>query len=162
MNKSKFFITAGILITVIIGLSAYIVLPKKEIETTHYFRNTIISMYTYKGSDIGKETKRLLRQYDDFSLWIDNYDTSDCNNKISVVNARHGQFPMLFALVHPDIEVHSFTFDVDEAALCTSCIPMPINLHIHYCNDATDVIRDMKESRIIDMKEIFKHKRILS
>ena len=135
---------------------------KKEIETTHYFRNTIISMYTYKGSDIGRETKRLLRQYDDFSLWIDNYDTSDCNNKISVVNARHGQFPMLFALVHPDIEVHSFTFDVDEAALCTSCIPMPINLHIHYCNDATDVIRDMKESRIIDMKEIFKHKRILS
>jgi hypothetical protein len=35
-------------------------------------------------------------------------------------------------------------------------------LHIHYCNDATDVIRATKGSRIINMEEIIKHKRILS
>ena len=34
MNKSKFYITTGILITAIIGLTAYIFLPKTEIETT--------------------------------------------------------------------------------------------------------------------------------
>lgn len=127
---------------------------KKVIETTHYFRNTIISMYTYKGVSVERETKRLLKQYDDFSRWIDNFKTSESNAIVSVINAGCGQFSMLFALVHPEIEVHSITFDQDDEALAKSCTPMPSNLHIHCCKDVTEAMSITKGGNIIDLTEI--------
>jgi hypothetical protein len=38
---------------------------------------------------------------------------------------------LLFALVHPDVEVHSFADDADDTALLAACEPMPQNLHVH-------------------------------
>ena len=109
---------------------------KEEIETTHYFHDYIIAKYLYKGFGIEKETRRLLRQYDDFSRWIDGYTPEDKQtNSVSIVNARRGQFALLFALVHPDVEVHSYATDADDAALAACCEPLPQNLHIHACEE---------------------------
>ena len=132
---------------------------KKEIETTHYYRNIIISMYTYKGSGIERETRNLLRRYDDFSQWIDCYDTSDGNDIIYIVNAGRGQFSILFALVHPEIEVHSYTCEEDDVALAKSCIPMPVNLHIHCSKVPTKAMVIEKEDNIIDLAHIINHNR---
>ncbi len=138
---------------------------RKEIETTHYFRNHVINMYIYKGIGIERETRKLLDKYDDFSKWIDGelkdetsslspltfqFSPSDdrlpswresdktmskesvaTDDRLSIFNAGKGQFSLMYALVHPEIEVHSYVNDADDAALLSAC-PLPPNLHIHY------------------------------
>ena len=116
-------------------------------------------MYTYKGVGVERETKHLLNQYHDFSKWIDGYNASvlEDNNIVSVVNAGRGQFSMLFALVHPEMEVHSYVFNRDDETLAKCCVPMPVNLHIHYCKDAAEAMLAAKDSNTIDMTEIIIH-----
>ena len=125
---------------------------KRCIETTHYFHNYIISKYTYKGIGVERETRRLLKRYDDFSNWIDGYDSSD--ETISIVNAGRGQFSLLFALVHPDITVNSYAFDADDAALLDACEPKPSNLHVFFVENAETAFRQIGDSKVINLSDI--------
>lgn len=105
---------------------------RKRIATTHYFHHYLIGKYTYKGWGLEKETRQLLRSHDDFSRWIDNYtpmDTSD--NRFALANAGQGQFALMFALVHPDMEVHAYISNPDDVALAAAISPKPANLYIH-------------------------------
>lgn len=109
---------------------------KQSIENTHYFHHYVIYKYIYKGIGLEKETRRLLKRYDDFSQWIDDYkQTGDSSGTVNIVNAGHGQFSLLFALVHPDIQVNSFADDEDDVALASSCDPMPANLHVYHSKE---------------------------
>ena len=134
---------------------------RQEIENTHYFHHYIIYKYLYKGYGVERETRRLLKQYDDFSQWIDNYrPKTKCQqltaNTLSVIHAGRGQFAMLFALVHPDIEVHAYTDDPDDAALIAACEPMPENLHVHDCLDEQEAIQAASGTDIINLHDIIK------
>ena len=60
----------------------------RSIENTHYFHHYIIYKYIYKGIGLEKETRRLLKRYDDFSKWI---DISDAPAEVNVIDAGHGQ-----------------------------------------------------------------------
>ena len=82
-------------------------------EWSHY-------KYIYKGIGLEKETRRLLKRYDDFSKWI---DISDAPAEVNVIDAGHGQFSLLYALVHPETKVNSFAYDEDDVALASSCDP---------------------------------------
>jgi hypothetical protein len=100
--------------------------------TTHYYHDYLIGKYTYKGFSVERETRRLLRRYDDFSQSIDGWKPSQTDaHEVSIVNAGRGQYSLLFALVHPDVEVHSYASDPDDTALAAAIEPMPANLHVH-------------------------------
>ena len=71
----------------------------RTIENTHYFHHYIIYKYIYKGIGLEKETRRLLKRYDDFSKWI---DIVDAPAEVNIIDAGHGQFSLLYALVHPE------------------------------------------------------------
>lgn len=114
--------------------------------TTHFYHDYLIGKYTYKGFSIERETRQQLKRYDDFSQWIDGW-TSD-NQEVNIINAGRGQFPLLFALVHPDIEVHSYTSDPDDTALTAAIEPMPQNLHVHPCDETAT------GSNIINLNDI--------
>ena len=123
---------------------------RRQIENTHYFHHYIISKHVYKGIGVEKETRQLLKRYDDFSKWIDDYQLQDANiNKVSVIHAGNGQFSLLLALVHPELEIHSYADDPDEVALAASCEPMPANLHVH---DASEVKMEAVMPNMIDLK----------
>ena len=122
----------------------------------------------YKGIQVERETRRLLKQHNDFSQWIDDYqpivetDTDvevpiqakdRYKASVSVVNAGYGQFSLLFALVHPEIEVHSYTCDGDEAALAQACEPMPANLHIHLMQSEEAAREAAKGTQIINFSD---------
>ena len=126
---------------------------RREIETTHYFHHYIIHKYTYKGIGVEKDTRRLLKQYDDFSQWIDGYQKPSAGS-VAILNAGKGQFALLFALVHPDIEVNSYAYDPDDAALLASCEPMPANLHAYYCKDEEAARQATGNSEIINLSNI--------
>ena len=115
--------------------------------TTHFYHDYLIGKYTYKGFSIERETRQLLKRHDDFSQWIDGWKSD--SREVSIVNAGRGQFPLLFALVHPDVEVHSYASDPDDTALAAAIEPMPANLHVHRCDD-----KAVAEGDVIDMNDI--------
>ena len=118
--------------------------------TTHFYHDYLIGKYTYKGFSIERETRQLLHHHHDFSQWIDGRTTT--SGVVSVVNAGRGQFPLLFALVHPDVQVHAFASDPDDAALTAAIEPMPQNLHVHCASEAEAL--QTAEGDIINMNDI--------
>ena len=121
-----------------------------EPGTTHYFHDYLIGKYTYKGYSVERETRQLLKRYNDFSEWIDGYQSADSSaNAVSVVNAGRGQFPLLFALVHPEVEVYAYADDPDDQALLAACEPMPANLHVA-------APQESRRGDIIDMNNILR------
>ena len=127
---------------------------RRQIEDTHYFHDYIISKHIYKGIGIEKETRQLLKRYDDFSQWIDDYKLGDSSsNQVTVIHAGRGQFSLMMALVHPELEVHSYTDDPDDFALASACEPMPANLHVH---DASEAKIDADTPHVIDLSKILK------
>ena len=123
---------------------------KKEIENTHYFHHYVIGKYIYKGFTIEHETRHLLKKYHDYSEWIDNYSTKQASiHSVSILNAGHGQFSLLFALVHPNIEVFSYSYNPEDASLARCCCPLPPNLHIFHCKNQEEAIVQSSKNEII-------------
>ena len=108
---------------------------RRQIENTHYFHDYIIDKHIYKGIGIEKETRKLLKRYDDFSQWIDDYQLEDAS----------------MALVHPEWEIHSYADDPDDVALAAACEPMPANLHVH---DGSEAKIAAETPNIIDFSKI--------
>ena len=127
---------------------------RRKVETTHYFHHYIIAKYTYKGIGIEKETRRMLNEHDDFSRLIDGYEPSDPGETVSVVNAGNGQFPLLFALVHPKTEVRSYASDADAVALAAACEPLPPNLHVHYAESEAAAMKAAEGTRVINLAAV--------
>lgn len=108
----------------------------RRIENSHYFHDYIIYKYIYKGITVERETRRLLKEHNDFSDVIDNYSTTNKEDKaVHIVEAGKGQFALLFALVHPELEVHCYSDNEDDCALIACCDPLPGNLHAHLSTD---------------------------
>ena len=109
---------------------------KQRIATTDYYRDYIIYKYTYKGGWIEQETRKMLKKCKNFKLWIDGYvPNKKDTNEVAILNGGCGQFPLLFALVHPELDVHSYECDEDNVAIANNCVPLPQNLHIHLCDE---------------------------
>lgn len=104
----------------------------KAIEDSHYFHHYVIYKYIYKGISVERETKRLLKRYDDYSQWV---DVADAPPSIAILDAGKGQLPLIYALVHPETEVHSYAFDSEDVTIASCVADLPSNLHIHYAEN---------------------------
>lgn len=130
---------------------------QRRIETAHYYHHYIIYKYMYKGISVERETRRLLKRYNDFSAWIDEYDASNNpSERVSVINAGRGQFPLLFALVHPNVEVFSYSDSDDDVALLRAMEPCPPNLHVRRAEDYEKEENNVSAHTVFDMKKIIK------
>lgn len=101
----------------------------QRIETSHYYHNSVISRYIYKGISLERETRRLLKQNDDYSEWIDSWQPN-ASKSIVIEEAGHGQKALLFALVHRDVEVVARCSDPDDYALLTAMQALPKNMKV--------------------------------
>lgn len=126
---------------------------RKQIEDTHYFHHYIIYKYIYKGIGIERETRMLLKKYNDFSKWIDGYVAQNESSKeVSIINAGRGQFSLLFALVHPEMIIRSYSSEQDDIKLLNSIQPMPKNLEV--IDTEYSQTKEMTNSNIIDLSDI--------
>lgn len=99
--------------------------------SSQYYHHFLIGQYIYKGYSIEQETRSMLKKHNDFCSWIDDYQPSDAStNVVRILHAGRGQFSLLFAWVHPELEVYSSCSDPDDAALLASCSLCPANLHV--------------------------------
>lgn len=128
---------------------------RKELENTHYFHHYVIYKYIYKGFGIEKETRMLLKKYNDFSNWIDNYNLdNESSNVVSIINAGRGQFSLMFALVHPELTIHSYSPDPEDTALLKSMQPMPANLVVFNSDNTNDSLNQTDNTNIINLHDI--------
>ncbi len=130
---------------------------QQRIETTHYYHHYILYKYMYKGISVERETRRMLKRYNDFSTWIDSYDASNNpSGQVSVINEGHGQFSLLFALVHPNVEVYSYCDNTDNAALLRAMEPYPSNLHVRLTEEYDKEEKTAIPRKVYNMNKIIK------
>ncbi len=73
---------------------------------------------------------------------------------MNIIDAGHGQFSLLYALVHPETQVNSYAYDEDDVALASSCDPMPQNLHVYYCKDHAAAVEEVGSGSVISLSTI--------
>ena len=125
---------------------------KKDIEDTHYFHDFVVGRYIYKGVGVERNTSRLLKKNNDFSGVIDNF--REIMTRVCVVNEEQGQFSLLFALVHPEIEVYSYVSDEDNFALINCMNQLPTNLHPIFIHNKEKVLAETQGQYVIDYRRI--------
>ena len=71
-------------------------------ENTHYFYPMIINLFGLIHKS--RKVRKLLNEYNDFSLFIDKHYQENC--KLYIEDDTDGLFPLLFAMVHPTVNVY--------------------------------------------------------
>ena len=97
----------------------------------------------------------MLRKYNDFSNWIDGekpYQT------LSIIGEQHGQFSLMFALVHPEIQLHVFCYNAEDAALIETALSQICikNITVHIAEDEKTAAENANalNSSLINLSEI--------
>ena len=117
----------------------------REIETAAYFAPLVEDRYCYKGVEIYRSVHKNIKRNDCFTRWI---DTSESLSAVLIKNNDHGEFALLYALVHPSTLVTVLEEDESKRALLTYCAKgIADNLQV------TDHV-DMKEAEEAGIKII--------
>ena len=90
----------------------------REIETAAYFASLVEDRYCYKGVEIYRSVHKNIKRNDCFTRWI---DTSENFSAVLIKNNDHGEFALLYALVHPSVLVTVLEEDESKRALLTYC-----------------------------------------
>lgn len=108
----------------------------KSRENSHYFHYLVVDLWD-KAYKSRKKTKQLLKYYDDFTRWID--VQFDENTIVNIVDYTDGLFTLLFALVHPDIQIYCL-----ESPILTMILAkydnMPKNISVDVFDKSTYII----------------------
>lgn len=97
----------------------------RKIETAHYYRHLVAYKYAYKGIDVERAVRRRLRENDCYSAIVDGYDGP---KQVVIENCGYGEAALLFALVHPDVEVTAIETDDEKLPVGKYCPHLPTNL----------------------------------
>lgn len=87
----------------------------KELETSSYYRHLVLERYMYKGTDVFRMVKANMRKYGNYARWVDDLPLS-----VKTVYVKHGgwgEFPLLLALVNPNVSVVAFEADEEKRTL---------------------------------------------
>lgn len=87
---------------------------KRQLETADYYAAFVIDRYRYKGVEVARTVERNLRKHHNYTDMVDVPVPAD---KVSLMNEGLGEMALLYALVHPDVEVTVIEPDNDKATL---------------------------------------------
>lgn len=113
----------------------------KRIETASYYRLRLLDCYRYKGIEYINKVKRNLKKTNCYSEWIDN--TEYCGN-VFVLNGGVGDFPILYALVHPDAQLTVYDKSEDNRRLTTYSADRVVN-NIDMVQDEKDMLKRIND-----------------
>lgn len=109
----------------------------KERETTDYFTYLVGNLYGRIGKR--KYASNLLKQYENFSEWIDR--SFEDVSSIWIEDYSDGVFTLMFALVHPNLDVYS-SGTVGLRKLYRKCKHLPAN--VIFMNEADRMVTEQK------------------
>lgn len=109
----------------------------KERETTDYFTYLVGNLYGRIGKR--KYASNLLKQYENFSEWIDR--SFEDVSSIWIEDYSDGVFTLMFALVHPNLDVYS-SGTVGLRKLYRKCKHLPAN--VIFMDEADRMVTEQK------------------
>ena len=99
----------------------------KKLETPEYLSQYVKYKYLYKGADVESRCRKALAGVADVAFLRevpqgDHFEIHDCGQ---------GEYALIFALMHPEIQVDAYDRDEDNIMLASNCSCLPDNLHFH-------------------------------
>lgn len=97
-------------------------------EGADYYAWYVCEKYRKAGRGARRSCRRLLQRNENFREVIDAAPQAD---SVRIDNAARGEFALLYALVHPQTEVHAVERDPKRRAVALRALSLPSNLHLH-------------------------------
>ena len=99
----------------------------KELETPEYLSKYVRYKYLYKGADVESRCRKALASVADVAFLREtpqggHFEIHDCGQ---------GEYALIFALMHPEIQVDAYDRDEDNVLLASNCSCLPDNIHFH-------------------------------
>ncbi|MBQ5351397.1 MAG: acyltransferase, partial [Bacteroidaceae bacterium] len=91
----------------------------RNIEKSNYFVGLVKDLYMYRGVDIMRSVNRNLRRNGNYSAIV---DAPVSAAKVVIDGVGYGEAALLFALVHPDVQVVAVEADADKRTVAQNCI----------------------------------------
>lgn len=114
----------------------------RRFETSSYFIPYVRYKYMYKGVDIERSCKKVLRDTKAIAKLIDR-DYSSVESYF-FEEPGQGELPLLFALVHRNMEVYAEFTDEDDYLVATNIQGLPANLHYSMAEPAFTFYEDIE------------------
>ncbi len=100
---------------------------RKTLETPEYLSVYVRYKYLYKGADVESRCRKALASVADVAFLReapqgDHFEIHDCGQ---------GEHALIFALMHPEIQVDAYDRDEDNVLLASNCSCLPDNIHFH-------------------------------
>ena len=107
-------------------VSHYSVL-RRTLETPEYLSVYVRYKYLYKGADVESRCRKALASVADVAFLREtpqggHFEIHDCGQ---------GEYALIFALMHPEIQVDAYDRDEDNVLLASNCSCLPDNIHFH-------------------------------
>jgi len=100
---------------------------RRTLETPEYLSVYVRYKYLYKGADVESRCRKALASVADVAFLREtpqggHFEIHDCGQ---------GEYALIFALMHPEIQVDAYDRDEDNVLLASSCSCLPDNIHFH-------------------------------
>ena len=95
---------------------------RERIETPEYVSRYVRYKYIYKGADVEAASRKALRNLPEEEFFKKVEGTRYINN------CGHGEYALVYALIHPDVKVVATDPSEENIALCRNIVNLPDNI----------------------------------
>lgn len=100
---------------------------RKTLETPEYLSVYVRYKYLYKGSDVESRCRKALARVADVAFLCE----APSGNHFEIHDCGQGEYALIFAMMHPEVEVDAYDRDEDNVMLASNISCLPANLHFH-------------------------------
>jgi len=100
---------------------------RKRLETPEYLATYVRYKYFYKGPGVEAESRRKLAKVSEIG-WL--HDKTN-RERMDIHDCGQGEYSFIYALMHPETEVHAYDSDEGNIQIASNCSGIPENLHYH-------------------------------
>lgn len=100
---------------------------RRKFETPGYLSLYVRYKYLYKGSDVASRTRKALAAIAVAPL--PPACSATTSGRVEIRNCGQGEYSLIYALMHPEVEVYAFDPDEENIMLASNCSNLPSNLH---------------------------------
>ena len=100
---------------------------RRTLETPEYLSVYVRYKYLYKGADVESRCRKALARVNDMAFLRE----VPSGNHFEIHDCGQGEYALIFALMHPEVEVDAYDRDEDNVMLASNISSLPANLHFH-------------------------------
>lgn len=100
---------------------------RRKLETPEYLSVHVRYKYLYKGADVESRCRKALARVRDVAFLRE----TPSGDHFELRGCGQGEYALIFALMHPGIQVDAYDSDEDSVMLASNISGLPDNLHFH-------------------------------